>query len=296
MTYDKHELKFLTIAGGLAAPGQPVKLHWLNLFYDRPGEIQKLVDRLRAHGYITFDPYQHELRVLWKPVLQVLLRRNQTGELFTGEQPLDAVLAESQRVDRMRAGTFRAEAARPPGADLSFNANSCEITRPAPEEKAPPPAAATRGIPAVAHVFHAAMPMPMPSMPMPESRTTHVHGPCNSGKALQLHEHGHGNQVSGVRCQVAAKTGHEVGELSRRTTAEILAEILEFAPKLSAEHREHWQQRIECEDAELVNAIVRQVRLQHRGIRNIAAWMNAAYLNGIRKKENAVTKVAGKTL
>lgn len=277
MTYDKHELKFLTIAGGLAAPGQPVKLHWLNLFYDRPGEIQKLVDRLRAHGYITFDPFQHELRVLWKPVLQVLLRRNQTGELFTGEQPLDAVLAETQR------------------ADLSFNANSCEITRPAPEEKAPPPVAATRGIPAVAHVFHASMPMPMPSMPMPEPRTTHVHGPCNSGKPASIHGHGHGaNTEHGTRNTESAK-GHEVGELARRTTHEIMADLRRLAPKLSSEHLEHWENRIEYEDAALVNAIVRQARLQHRGIKRMEGWLNKAYLNAIRKNERAADRPGGRT-
>ena len=101
MNFDKHELKLLAASGTLAAPGQPVKLAWLSGLFSRPGKLRETVDKLRIGQFIMFDPYQSELRVLAKSVLEVLNEFNQTPELFTTERPLDAVLAEQSLIGRL---------------------------------------------------------------------------------------------------------------------------------------------------------------------------------------------------
>jgi hypothetical protein len=80
---------------------------------------------------------------------------------------------------------------------------------------------------------------------------------------------------------------HEVGELSGRTTLAIMADIRRLAPKLDGENLYRWQERIEKESAENVNAVVRQCSLQRKTIKNPAGWMNANYLklvNGTTSK------------
>lgn len=246
MTFDKHELKLIAAAGVLAAPGQPVKLAWLSGVFSRPFKLRETVDKLRISQFITFDPYQSELRLLAKPILDVLIEFNQTQELFRQEHPLDAVLADQLRVSVLK------------------DTEVCKITHGENLEtlppKPPPRVEETRGIPGVSHVL-------MPSMPMPKtitsSRNCHVHGSCNSGGLKKLHE-------------------HDVGEVGFRTTDQIMADILKLAPKLSGEFIKHWRERIEREDAALVNACVRQGFLQRRQIRNMAAWLNKCYLNAIR--------------
>jgi hypothetical protein len=116
MTFDKHELKVLAAAGHLAAaPGEPVHKSALSFLFARPGFLQKQIDKLRLHGFITFDPFKSEVRVLAKPVLAVLNEFAQSGELFQNERPLDPVLAESLRAD-LTVGVLK-------------NTNVCENTQ-----------------------------------------------------------------------------------------------------------------------------------------------------------------------
>ena len=70
-----------------------------------------------------------------------------------------------------------------------------------------------------------------------------------------------------------------------RTTESMLADIRRLNPAISDDHFGQWRERIEREDAALVNGIIRQAFLQRRQIKNIGGWMNACYLKGIKKKE-----------
>ena len=98
------------------------------------------------------------------------------------------------------------------------------------------------------------------------SRNPHVHESCNSEGIKKLHE-------------------HEVGELEPRTTDGMMADIRRLNPAISDDHFGQWRERIEREDAALVNGIIRQAFLQRRQIKIIGGWMNACYLKGIKKKE-----------
>ena len=146
----------------------------------------------------------------------------------------------------------------------AINGNSCASAHkngesftpmPKPKPPAPPPKPIeNNGFHAV-HAHHA---MPMPS------GSPHVLS-CKSESLKKLH-------------------GHDVGELELRTTEEMMADIHQLNPTISADHSGQWRERIEREDATLVNGIIRQARLQRRQIKNIGGWMNACYLKGISQK------------
>lgn len=106
---------------------------------------------------------------------------------------------------------------------------------------------------------------------------THVNMPtCNWG-STEIHGT-HGVQRPRANPPGGGAAKHEVGELDGRTTLEILEDIRRLCPKLDGENLYRWQERIEKEDAEAVNAVVRQCSLQRRKIKNPAGWMNASYL------------------
>lgn len=109
----------------------------------------------------------------------------------------------------------------------------------------------------------------------------HVHDSCTSGKTLHDHDHE-------VRALVLR---HDVGELSKATTHEILNVIRASAPGLKPEWLEAWTKRIEIEKhAALVMAIAREAsRRRREGLRtfNPAGWMNRCYLNAIKSKPSA---------
>ena len=95
---------------------------------------------------------------------------------------------------------------------------------------------------------------------------------CNWGEK-QLH----GSMTTPAKPTAGPKR-HEVGELAGRTTLEILADVKRLAPQLDGDNLFRWQERIEKENAEAVNAVVRQCSLQRKAIKNPAGWMNATYL------------------
>lgn len=106
---------------------------------------------------------------------------------------------------------------------------------------------------------------------------THVNmSACNWG-SREIH-----GTMSGKPPSAAIR--HEVGELAGRTTLEIMADLKRLAPKLDGDHLYRWQERIEKESAEAVNAVVRQCSLQRKTIKNPAGWMNATYLKMVTGK------------
>lgn len=150
--------------------------------------------------------------------------------------------------------------------------NSCAPAHAAKENFAPVPKPKPPPVPPKppdTSGFHA--PHAIHAMLMP-SGMSHVLS-CNSVSLKKIHE------------------GHEVGELSRRTTDEMISDIKKLCPKMLADHVEQWRKRIGFEDAFLVNSIIREAQLQWRYISNMGGWMNACYLKAIKKKEADETAI-----
>ena len=274
MNLDKHELKLLTAAvlmdGGRA---QPIAVEGLAGLFDRPARLHKTVAGLNRCGAILHDPYQGTFLIRAQVIWNMLNEHGGQAELFTQERPLDAALASASRLGQS------SPVATVPVVPVRNDTDLCEITQRMTKLQAQflsektgcgqgPPGAETSGIPGVSHEFmphapHASMPVSV----MPSKQPLHVHESCNSGGIKKLHG-----------------MSHEVGELGRRTTAEMMAEIRALAPGLAPEFLEQWQARIEREDAAVVNACIRQAKLQRRNIRNMAAWLNRCYLNAVLKQ------------
>jgi len=99
MKFEPSELRLLLDAALHGATGeQPVTIAALAPLFDRPGRLLRTVRELERGGFITFDPYQNVVRLRIKPIVSALHQFSQTPELFTQERPLDAVLAETDRL------------------------------------------------------------------------------------------------------------------------------------------------------------------------------------------------------
>jgi hypothetical protein len=262
MNLDKHELKLLVAALAIAPAGEIVQTSLLVGVFDRPAKMNSAVASLHRCGAVLFDPYQAVIRVRADVIWKMLNEFGQQTELFTNERPLDTVLSENSRLARVLTRAA-CEIAPPPAIDF-------------PRPKPPPAPPPKPDNPCVTHAFHAphAMPELMPEhapKPATPARLAHVHEHVVSSDLKELH--GHVHEQKG--------TGHEVGELSRRTSAEMMTDIMRLVPHLSLENAAHWRQRIEVEDAALVNSVIRQAQLQRRSIRNVGGWMNACYLKAI---------------
>jgi hypothetical protein len=270
MNLDKHELKLLVAALAIAPAGEAVRTALLAGVFDRPAKLHSTVASLNRCGAVLFDHYQGVIRIRADVIWKMLNEFGKQSELFTNERPLDAVLAENSRL----------------ACDLSRPA--CEITPPPafdfPRPQPPPKPPPKPDKPCATHAFHAphAMPTFMPEhapKPATPARTPHVHGHVISGDLKKLHGHEH----------EAGTPRHEVGELEPRHTSEMMADIYKLAPNLSPENLDHWRQRIDREDAALVNNVIRQAQLQRRSIRNVGGWMNACYLKAIGARKETQT-------
>ena len=276
MNLDKHELKLLVAAMAVAPAGDAVAISLLTGVFDRPGRIHSTVAGLARGGAITFDPYQSVIRVRADMIWKMLNEFGRQPELFTSERPLDSILAENSRLSREKTQ-----------APCDLTRAACDFTqpgrldmpRPQPEPKPPPDPDHSCSN----HAFHAphAMPEIMPKhapKPAKPARSRHVHEHVISvdSKKIHGHEHGAGKPTA---------TGHEVGELSQRTTQEMMADIVRLIPSISLENAQHWRLRIDREDAALVNSVIRQAQLQRRSIRNMGGWMNANYLKVVAGTE-----------
>jgi hypothetical protein len=115
---------------------------------------------------------------------------------------------------------------------------------------------------------------------------------CNHVPSKQLHDmHVMHDMGVGKSPTVPGEVGnsptsamHEVGELGKRSTQELLQDIQRLCPRMAQQHLQHWQARIEREDAELVNAVIREGQLQQRAIDNMPGFLNATYLKAIRAR------------
>jgi hypothetical protein len=126
----------------------------------------------------------------------------------------------------------------------------------------------------------------LPEAQLPPAAVGNSPPQCGGDPAPPCHVHVMSCKNSGSRHIHVMGTRHEVGELSHRTTAEIMADVRRLLPQVAAEHLAHWQERIEREDAFLVNATFRELELQRHKIRNPAGWANANYLKAIRGRQN----------
>jgi hypothetical protein len=281
MNLDKHELKLLVAALAISPAGEPVRTALLVGVFDRPAKLNASIASLHRCGAVLFDAYQGVIRVRADVIWKMLNEFGDQTELFTNERPLDAVLAELSSRQALNI-TNPCDLTRP----------ACEITRGAgydhPRPKPPEPPPPKPANPCVTHAVHAphAMPEFMPEHarhPAKPAQPAHVHEHVISGSGIKkLHEHGGNRSATGGNGGPSG-TDHNVGELSRRTTAEMMADIARLAPSLSMENAAHWRERIEHEDAALVNSVIRQAQLQRGSIRNVGGWMNACYLNAIKK-------------
>ena len=279
MNLDKHELKLLAAALAIAPAGEAVRTSLLAGVFDRPAKLNSTVSSLHRCGAVMFDHYQGVIRIRADVIWKMLNEFGKQAELFTNERPLDAVLAENSRLARDLTRPPR-EITQPQGYDFP---------RPKPPEPPPPDGAKS----CVIHAFHAphAMPESMPKhapKPATPERMPHVHGHVISGVIKKIHGHEHERQPAAGQSPVnngPCGPQHEVGELNRRTTNEMMADILRLVPNLTPDNAEHWRGRIESEDARLVNSIIRQAQLQRRSIRNVGGWMNACYLKAIAKPQ-----------
>ena len=119
---------------------------------------------------------------------------------------------------------------------------------------------------------------------------THVNmSACNWG-STEIHGSMSMPGGNGQAAPGRAVVRHEVGELSPRTTLEIMADLKRLAPKLDGDNLFRWQERIEKESAEAVNAVVRQCSLQRKTITNPAGWMNANYLKMVNGESSPKDK------
>lgn len=123
---------------------------------------------------------------------------------------------------------------------------------------------------------------------------THVNmQTCNWG-STDIHAHMSMSEARGERLGAIGPKRHEVGELAGRTTLEIMADLKRLAPKLDGDNLYRWQERIEKESAEAVNAVVRQCSLQRKKIKNPAGWMNATYLKMVTGEERQEARGEGR--
>jgi hypothetical protein len=83
-----------------------------------------------------------------------------------------------------------------------------------------------------------------------------------------------------------ATPSHDVGELVRWTTDQMLTLLRKVAKSIDQEHIAAWRQRIEHEkQAALVMAIIREAGLRCRRLRNPAGWMNRCYLSAMNNRK-----------
>lgn len=249
-------LALVTIASVNLTGGQvAIPLVEFAPYFDRPTRLRKAAEGLVIKQLAKTSAGFQYLCVDAAKLLDSLLVKK-PAELFS--------LPNRAPVPSMKAsGTVPA---RPRAASLNepAHAGSDPKNRPKPDK------------PSGFHENHVSCLMPHAHQnlhePILETLQVHAH----------VHEHDSCNNLGSPKLH-----GHEVGELSKRTTAELLADIKTLQPKISAEHFEQWQKRIEYESADSVNAVIRQAKLDRARIKNMGGWMNTAYLKLVGAKSKA---------
>jgi len=264
MNYSKNELTVLCAALLAAPTGEPVHVARLGKLFSRPITLNAAIDKLRLANIITFDPYGGTLRVLAMPAWQVLNQYGMTAELFTQQRPLDEVMAH---LSRCQAAAHLKEEGRRKKAEGGEPAKAgTPYSLPKPPDP-PPPKPARHD-------------MTMNSC-LPDNFSIRLRALCLAGKFTEE----------------KLRLAHEVEELARRTTAEILDNILRMAPTLTDENLIIWYQRITLESALKVNGVVREVQVQINHVNNPAGMLNDLYLRSVGAgKHKRISSAVAKTL